>query len=209
MTIVFFVAGPVRANEGIVNLRSNGRSSCFAASIYMDGVYRVMMTCREIVTAVSAEKNRYIVWYEDTAGKIKNVGELVNGKMSVIIYPRFVRLFVTTEESDYPTKPSDIVLNGYLEPIDFGKETSGGVILSTITPTSNIIPTVTPTPTKEITATPTIKVTTAITPKTTSTTTQSGLGSALSTIFKIALFGFGLLLVVVGVFSFLQRRRSL
>lgn len=195
------------ANEGVVNLRGNGRTACFASSIFMDGVYRVMMTCRELVTAISAEQNRYIVWYEDVTGKVKNVGEVVNGKMSTIIYPRFVKLFVTTEENDYPLKPSsNVIVNGLVQPIDFGG--GSGLVLTTITPTAEFTPTVTPTPTKIVTPTPTAKITAVITPKAT-TTSQSGLGSALSTIFKVALFGFGLLLVIVGVFSFLQRRRSL
>lgn len=195
------------ANEGVVNLRGNNRTACFASSIFIDGSYRVMMTCRELVTAISAEQNRYIVWYEDVSGKVKNVGEVANGKMSSIIYPRFVRLFVTTEENDYPLKPSaNVIMSGLVQPIDFGG--GSGLVLTTITPTTEITPTVTSTPTKVVTPTPTARVTAVITPKTTSTT-QSGLGTALSTIFKVALFGFGLLLVIVGVFSFLQRRRSL
>jgi len=210
VTLVFFGSGVVMANEGVINLRGTGRMACYASSIYIDGNYRVTMTCRELITAISPEKNRYIVWYEDTAGKVRSASEIQNGKMTTIIRDKFVRLFVTTEENDYPVKPStDVILNGYVAPIDFGGDSAGGgVILSTITPIVSVTTEVTPTPTKEK-VTPTAKVTTVVTPKATGTTSQSGLGSALSTIFKVALFGFGLLLVVVGVFSFLQRRRSL
>lgn len=204
---LFVIVKGAVANEGIVNLRGMGKSACFAVSMYIDGNYRVMMSCRELVTAISPEKNRYIVWYEDTFGKIKNVAEIINGKMNSIVPVRFVKLFVTTEENDFPMKPSaDVILSGYVQPIDFGKDIPGGVVLTTVTPTVEVTPT--PTPTKEIKATPTARATAVITPRPTSTG-QSGLGSALSTIFKVALFGFGLLLVVVGVFSFLQRRRSL
>ena len=186
------------ANEGIVNMRGAGVGSCFAASVFIDGNYKIIMTCRELRIALSPEKNRYVAWVEGEDGKQKRLGEIVNGKLSTISDIKFVRLFVTSEEDGYGSKPTgDVLLTGGIEPIDFGK----GIVTT---------PIVTPTPTvtqssRYITpkATVTVKATTS------STTSTSGLGSALSTIFKIALFGFGLLLVVVGVFSFLQRRRSL
>ena len=195
----------ISANEGVVNLRGLVKGACFASSIYFDGNYHIMMTCRELLTAISPEKNRYIVWIEDTTGKVKRIGEIVNGKMSTISDVKYIKMFVTAELTDFGPKPSDdLVLSGQIEPIDFGK---------------NIVTTPFPTPTIAVSVTTEPKTTVAqttpratITPKITSTTTTSstsGLGSALSTIFKIALFGFGLLLVIVGVFSFLQRRRSL
>lgn len=207
LALAFFVfVKGASANEGTVDLRGSMRGACFAASIYMDGSYKILMTCRELVTAIQPEKNRYVVWIEDVTGKVKRIGEIVNGKMSTISDVKFVKMFVTIEESDYGNKPSeDVVLSGFVTAIDFGKDIqSTPIITSIVTPTTEI----TPTPSRDVTAT--VKVTTPTVTKTTSSTTsQSGLGSALSTIFKIALFGFGLLLVVVGVFSFLQRRRSL
>ncbi len=196
--VILFGPKQIMANEGIVNMRGAGVGSCFAASVYIDGSYKILMTCRELRIALSPEKNRYVAWVEGEDAKQKRLGEIVNGKLSTITDIKFVKLFVTSEEDSYGNKPlGDVLLTGGIEPIDFGK----GVIAT---------PIVTPTPTiSQATKTTTPKVT--ATPKVTGTTTNStsGLGSALSTIFKIALFGFGLLLVVVGVFSFLQRRRSL
>lgn len=187
------------ANEGVLNLRGNGVGSCFAASIYVDGSYKILMSCRELKIALSPEKNRYVAWVEAEDGKQKRLGEIVNGKLSTITDIKFVKIFITSEEDSYGNKPvGDVMLTGSIEPIDFGKGVASA-------------PIITSTPTISLTATPKVTTTSkkTVTGTTTSTSTQSGLGSALSTIFKIALFGFGLLLVVVGVFSFLQRRRSL
>lgn len=192
--IVFFFPKTASANEGIVNLRGTGTSgSCFAASVFIDGTYKILMTCRELKTALSPEKNRYVAWVEDDGAKQKRLGEIVNGKLSSITDVKFVRIFVTVESDGYGNEPSeDVLLTGFTEAINFG---AGVVSAPILTPT--------PTPTAETR-------TTAPTQSTTKTTTgQSGLGSALSTIFKIALLGFGVLLLVVGVFSFISRRRSL
>ena len=196
---LFTLKAKVSANEGILNLRGNGIGSCYAASVYVDGAYRILMTCRELKIALSPEKNRYVAWVEAEDGKQKRLGEIVNGKMSTITDVKFTRVFITSEEDSYGNKPSgEILLTATIEPIDFGKSV-----------VSNPIVTATPTVTQAVSF---ITPKATATPKASSTSTtssQSGLGSALSTIFKVALFGFGLLLVVVGVFSFLQRRRSL
>lgn len=194
----FLFKGSVLANEGVLNLRGNSGGSCFAASIYIDGAYRILMTCRELKIALSPERTRYVAWVVGEDDKQKRLGEIVNGKMNVMTDVRIKQIFITSEDDGYGNKPTgEVLLSGGVEPIDFGK----GVVLPTATPTpAQITATVTTTP--KATATP--KPTTA-----TSQNGESSLGSALSTVFKIALFGFGLLLVVVGVFSFLQRRRSL
>lgn len=189
------------ANEGVVNLRGNGAGSCFAASVYVDGNYRIVMTCRDLRIALSAEKNRYVAWIEGEEGKQKRIGEVEKGKLSTISDMKFVKLFITSEEDSYGNKPSiDVMVSGIIEPIDFGKSVVAPAIISP-TPTQEKEVNVTKT---KVTATPKATVT-----STSTSTSSTGLGSALSTIFKIGLFGFGLLLVIVGVFSFLQRRRSL
>jgi len=188
----------VSANEGVINLRGAGTNgACYAASVFIDGNYRILATCRELKTALSPEKNRYVAWVEDVDGKQKSLGEIVNGKLSTITSDKFIRILVTAETDGYGNKPSeDVLLTGFVEPIDFGK---------------NIVsaPIITPTPTQaKISAT----ITTTKSGNTTvntNQTAQSGIGSALGTIFKIALLGFGVLLLIVGVFSFLSRRRSL
>jgi len=181
----------VSANEGLVNLRNDGADgACFAASVYVDGVYRILATCRDLKIALSPEKNRYVLWVETEEGKNRRIGEITNGKLSVSVDDKFSKMFVSAETDAYTNKPSeDILLRGDLTPINFGKTTG----MPIVTPT--------PTQTKEISKVSEQKA--EVTPS------QSGLGSALSTIFKIALFGFGVLLVVVGVFSFISRKRGL
>lgn len=189
--VVLFFPKLAQANEGVTNLRGTSGISgaCFAASVFIDGNYKILMTCRDLKIALSPEKNIYVAWVEDDAGKQKKLGEIVNGKMSTITDIKFVRIFVTAEVDGYGNKSSeDVLLTGFIEPINFG---AGIVSEPIITPT--------PTPIKVDETAPT----TAAQPG------QSGLGSALSTIFRVALLGFGILLLVVGVFSFLSRRRSL
>jgi hypothetical protein len=190
--VLFFPKG-AQANEGIVNLRGTGVSgSCYAASVFIDGTYKILMTCRELKIALSPEKNRYVAWVEDAVAKQKRLGEIANGKLSSITDIKFVRIFVTVESDGYGNTPSeDVLLTGFVEPINFGPG-----IAST--------PIVTPTPTPSTTevVVPTVRAGEPV-------QGQSGLGSALGTVFKVALLGFGVLLLVVGVFSFLSRKRSL
>ncbi|OGD83138.1 hypothetical protein A2572_03760 [Candidatus Collierbacteria bacterium RIFOXYD1_FULL_40_9] len=199
LTFAFLVKGTANANEGILNLRGSG-ASCFAASIYVDSAYRILMTCRELKIALTPERTRYVAWVVGEDDKQKRLGEIVNGKMSVMTDVKIKQVFITSEDDSYGNKPTgEVLLSAGVEPIDFGK----GVVSMTPTPTPTQI-SVTATVTKAPKATATPKPTSS-----TDATKSSGLGSALSTVFKIALFGFGLLLIIVGVFSFLQRRRSL
>lgn len=192
----FLMAKPVSANEGVVNLRGAGTNgACYAVSVFIDGSYKILATCRELKIALSPEKNRYVAWVEDVDGKQRSLGEIANGKLSTVTSDKFVRMFVTAETDGYGNKPSeDVLLTGFVEPIDFGK---GIVSAPIVTPT--------PTPSK---LSPTVSAKNGAT-VTETPANQSGLGSALSTVFKIALLGFGVLLLIVGVFSFLSRRRSL
>ncbi len=199
--LAFFMSGKTSfANEGVLNLRGIGGASCFAASVYVDGAYRILMTCRELKSALAPEKNRFVAWVEaEEDAKQKRLGEIVNGKMSVVTDVKFSRIFVTLEVDGYGNEPSsDVLLVGSVAPIDFGTAISAPVTIS-----------LTPTPTDEVKTTPTKKTSTPKPTKASDDGDTSGLGSALSVVFKIALFGFGLLLLIVGVFSFLQRRRSL
>ena len=190
--LVFFLPKSVLANEGTVNLRSGGTNgACFAASVFVDGTYRILITCRELKTALSPEKNRYVAWVEDDGGKQKSLGEIVNGKLATLTSEKFIKMFITAETDGYGNKPSeDVLLTGLIQPIDFG----AGIIST---------PIITPTPT------PTQVLDNKTTQNNTTAPSQAGLGSALSTVFKIALLGFGVLLLIVGVFSFLSRRRGL
>lgn len=185
------VARVVRANEGVIQLagKTDADGRCFAASIYVDGNYKLLMTCRGLSMALDPVLNKYIVW-ANVAEKKQRLGEIVNGKLSAVIGEKFDSLFVTLESDAYSNKPSiNMVLNGKVEPIDFGK----GVFNSSLAPTptaaqsggqatSTIV--ATPAPTKNLTG-------------------------AVVAIGKAILFGFIILLIIVGVMSFLARRKNL
>ena len=196
----FVLAKPAMANEGIVLMRGAGQSgSCFAASVFIDGSYRVLVTCRDLKVALSPEQNRYVVWQTADNGNVRRLGEIDNGKLQSSTDQKFTQLFMTAESDGYGSKPSaTVLLTGYVQPINFD---TGSVALA---PSITAAPT--PTPKKSANATPTV------TPNKENITGQqpsAGIGGALSTVLKIALFGFGALLLIVGVFSFISRKRSL
>jgi len=194
------LAQPAKANEGVVLLRGAGTSgSCFAASVFVDGTYRILATCRDLKTALSPEQNRYVVWSTGETGKIRRIGEIVNGKLATGTDTKFTNLFITAESDGYGSKPSDsILLSGVVQAINFATGEVKQDVSVTIAPT--------PTPEKAIKATPTKTTGAKVTPE---ATVGQGIGGALSTVLKIALFGFGALLLIVGVFSFISRKRAL
>ncbi len=182
----------INASEGIADLRSNGSGgACFAASVFIDNVYKIMATCRDLKIALTPEKNRYVLWMSDEGERVRRLGEVINGKFYGQVDQKFSKLFVTVERDGYVTKPSeDVLLIGQVRDIDFG---------AGVSPAESLI---TPTPTQKKAV---------ITPKDEQVeeAEQGGLGSTLGAVFKIVLLGFGALLLIVGVFSFLSRRRSL
>ncbi len=195
------LARPVMANEGVVLLRGAGSGgACFATSVFVDGTYRILATCRDLKIALSPEQNRYVVWSTTEAGKTKRIGEIVNGKLATSSDTKFTNLFITAETDGYGSKPSEnVLLTGVLQTINFE---SGEV-----RPDVNVTVAPTPTPSKAVKVTPTTTEKVDVTVE--AENPSKGIGGALSTVLKIALFGFGALLLVVGVFSFISRKRAL
>jgi hypothetical protein len=184
-----------RANEGVIQLagKTDADGRCFAASVYVDGNYKLLMTCRGLSMALDPVLNKYIVW-ANVGEKKQRLGEIVNGKLSAVIGEKFDSLFVTLESDAYSNKPSiNMVLNGKIEQIDFGN----GVFNSSLAPSPTAVQsggqamaltgdqnTVTPAPARNLTG-------------------------AVVAIGKAILFGFIILLIIVGVMSFLARRKNL
>lgn len=179
---------PALATEGTFRMVPpiNGEGRCFASSVYVDGMYRVLLTCRELRVAVDAEANKYVVWSEVlSSGKKKRMGEVLNGKLMASSEDKFDRLFLTAERDSYVTKPAGVeLLSGTVEPIDFGSTVANAKV--------------TPTPTSFKAATTTI-----------AEPQPSKLVSVVTGLGKAILIGFVLLLVIVGVMSYLARRKSL
>lgn len=183
--------GSAWANEGTVDLRPEPgkRGGCFAASVYLDGSYKVLVSCRDLPVALAPERNKYVLWRE-FEGKVSRLNVLSNGKLSATANSRFDRLFVTVEYNARANKPSEeVIASGDLRPLSFDREVGWPAV---VTPT--------PTPDREVvgvTATPTVMPMT------------SGLVKTIKGIGRAVGLGFLLLLVVVGVLSFLARKRSL
>lgn len=179
---------PAMASEGTFKMvpRVGGEGRCFASSVYVDGMYRVLVTCRDLRVAVDAEANKYVVWSEVlSSGKRRRMGEILNGKLMANSEEKFDRLFVTAERDSYLTKPVGVeLLSGTVEPIDFGS----AVVNAKVTPT----PTVYKAVVQEV-----------------STAQPSRLVSVVTGLGKAILIGFVLLLIIVGVMSYLARRKSL
>lgn len=186
---------PAMASEGTVKMIPSvgGEGRCFASSVYVDGMYRVLVTCRDLRVAVDAEANKYVVWSEVlSSGKRRRMGEVLNGKLMASSEEKFDRLFLTAERDSYVTKPTGAdLLSGTVEPIDFG---------------SAVNVKVTPTPTA-------YKASTTAKETGVGTVAEQGQPSRLVSVVtglgKAILIGFVLLLVIVGVMSYLARRKSL
>lgn len=201
LTAFLFVAGATAAlaNEGVFRLAGStpGSGRCFAASIYIDTSYKVLMTCRGLVVASDPVYNKYVVWTQ-IGERTQRIGEIVSGKMSSNIPDKFDALFVTLEADAFPSKPTGAtVLTGKLEQIDFG---TGLAPIVTGQPVG-----VSPTPTISPARLGTLPA--AATPA--PTQDQNRLTALVVGIGRAILFGFILLLIVVGVMSFLARRKNL
>jgi len=170
-----------------------GEGRCFASSVFVDGLYRVLVTCRDLRVAVDAEANKYVVWSEVlSSGKRRRMGEIMNGKLMSNVDEKFDRIFVTTERDSYVSKPVGAeVLSGTVELIDFG---------------STVNARVTPTPTSYKATTTAKETGTAVVEP---MAQPSRLVSVVTGLGKAILLGFVILLVIVGVMSYLARRKSL
>ncbi len=188
-TIALFFAADARANEGTAYLKPEGGKAgeCFVSSIFVEGSYKVMASCRNLPVAWSAEKNRYVLW-RTSGEKVSRIGEIIAGKLYNNINDKFERLLVTAESDGYTNKPSeDVVARGELEALAFGSSSTGKSFY-------------TPAPTT------TAKGSDILVPQPTGT---SKLTSAVVGVAKVVILGFVLLLVVVGVLGFLARKRGL
>ncbi|OGD73864.1 hypothetical protein A3A84_04105 [Candidatus Collierbacteria bacterium RIFCSPLOWO2_01_FULL_50_23] len=194
--LLLATAKVVRANEGVVQLagKTDADGRCFAVSIYIEGNYKLLLTCRGLTMALDPVLNKYVVW-ANVAERKQRLGEVVSGKLSGVIAEKFDSLFVTLESDGYPSKPSiNMVLNGKVEAIDFGKGTFNSSLVAVapsvtgkevkIDERGAVVPTVTQAPPKNLTG-------------------------AVVAIGKAILFGFIILLIIVGVMSFLARRKNL
>lgn len=122
LMLFFLTASSASASEGVVKLNAGAGFSgrCFAVSVFEEGMYRVLMTCRDLKVAYSAEGGFYVLWAENSEGKVYRLGEVERGKISTSVDQSFSKLFVTLEGDSYPRKASEQrVMEGMMEEIPF------------------------------------------------------------------------------------------
>jgi len=189
--IFFVLVLPVMASEGIAKLESVGgeMGSCFVASVHVEGRFRVLMTCRDLRSALDPVRNKYVAWTKN-GENLKKLGEIENGKLQASMSDEFKEVVITVEESNRINKSSGgVVLAGKMEKI----ELDSGQARMTDWDETVVTPMVTPTPTSM----PKIDAASA-----------TGAGSVFKILGKALLTGFLVLLGVVGVLSYLSRRKK-
>jgi len=191
--IFLAMVGSVRAMEGTAVLSSNEdqTGSCFTASVFYEGRYRVLLTCRGLKSALDPVRNKYVVWAKN-GENLKRMGEVVNGKMRTSMDQEFKELVITAERDSYINKPSgEILLKGTMESIKF----DGTKAIEEITPVVE----------EQVEEIEEIDDRGAVIPEVKG---ESSVGGAFKVLGKALLTGFAVLIVVVGVLSYFSRRKK-
>jgi len=186
-----------RANEGIFRMlpQSGSGMNCFVTSIYIDGTYKMIGTCRGLTMAYSAEQTKYVLWkMEEGETKWTRVDEVTDGKITASSGKKFTSLAISAETPVYARTPEGpVVMEGDMEQIPFAGGSSAINIDSGLVRVS-------------VTATPTRKAQPLL--STSTDTTQSGVSKVVSTIGRIVLFLFIALIVIVIVMAVVMRRKE-
>jgi hypothetical protein len=193
--ITFLVLGSIftkgaYASEGAIKLNPvTGNSPvCLTNSVYIDGAYHLLMTCRGLVTPYSAEVTRYALWqYSPETKKWLYVGRLNQGKFDGVAQAKFNDLMITAEEKNTPRTPSEfVVAKGSVVPFEFDKSA---------TPIVTSMPSATPTPTPTVATNP----------------GQSGsvISRVAGTVLRLLVIAFVVVLVAVVVMTVITRRREM
>lgn len=158
----FLQATRAEASEGVVELGSiNGSTTrCFAMSTLVNRStnYLLVLQCRNLIYPVEPVGMFYILWSNPIGlGKDSKpipIGDIAFGNLSFNIQNSFSSLFITKEQTQSPSQPSnDRVMEGRVKSISFlEKEPTPTIIPS---PTIKLSPVIEPTPKITQTVTPT------------------------------------------------------
>ncbi len=195
--------GEILANEGtvVLNPEAGYVGKCYLASVYIDSSYRVIGSCRGLPVALSAEQNKYVLWRQMGESAYRMV-PIENGKFNTAVAEKFENVFITVESDSYTNKPSGpVVARGTLSPLplNVSGQASGGTFSSSPGVAQG-------------------GVTVSLSPRSASnssvsssanTTGADRLGVLLRGVGRALIYGFVLLLIIVGVLSFLSRRKNL
>lgn len=189
--------GQVRASEGKIDLTSDSSGAvCLGTSVFVEGRYRILFSCRGLEMAADPVYNRYMVWTRDEEGSLRRLGEIKNGKLQASVTDAFVGAEVSLESKTSPIKPSGrVVLIGEVLPFNFGEtvESEDEWVGQPSTVDEQEEETVDDRGAVSATTTP---------------STASGFSKVLSGILKALLIGFVVIIVVVGASSYLSSRRK-
>lgn len=190
----------VEASEGVVELGSiNGSPTrCFAmsTSVNRSTNFLVVIRCRNLIYPVGPGMF-YILWSNPIGlgkdSKPTPIGDIAFGDVSFNIQNSFSSLFITKEQTQSPSQPSnDRVMEGSVKPISFLEKE----------PTPTIIPSPTIKPLLTIELTP--KITQAVTP-----TPKPKSGVSFLTIMQTSGILIIVIFILVGIFLVINKiRRS-
>lgn len=190
----------VKANEGEFVLKTSEESQavCKGTSVFVDGRYRVLLSCRGLEMAPDPVFNRYMVWTKEEDGKLRRLGEIKNGKLQGSSEDAFTIVEVSLESKSSPLKPSEkMVMVGEIVAFEFGEviEEKEEVVLGDEVEQVDLNDDVVDE----------VDDRGAVTPAVESTT--SGFSKVLSAVLKALLAGFVVVILVVGISSYFSGRK--
>lgn len=189
-------AGSVRASEGSLYLSDDKGGVCLGSSVFVDGRYRVLLSCRGLEMAADPIFNRYMVWSEEVGGKMRRLGEIEKGKLQASSDEAFTGLKVSLESEASPLRQEgEMVMSGEVEEFNFGRE-----ILEERTEEKDVSEIVLDDSLDEE-----MEDRGAVTPAVEST--ASGFSRVLSGVLKALLAGFVVVILIVGVSSYFSNRK--
>lgn len=192
--------GQVKASEGEFVLRTSEESEavCVGSSVFVNGRYRVLLSCRGLEMAPDPVFNRYMVWTREEDGKLRRLGEIENGKLQGSSEEMFTTVEVSLESKSSPLKPSEkMVMAGDVVALEFGGEIEEKeeVVLSDEVDQIDLNDDVVDEVDDRGVITPAVESTT------------SGFSKVLSAVLKALLAGFVVVILVVGASSYLSGRK--
>jgi len=201
--LVFFslMVGQVMANEGNLVVKSNedSNATCVGDSVFVDGRYRVLLSCRGLEMAPDPVFNRYMAWTKEEDGRLRRLGEIENGKLQGSTEDAFTAIKISLESKSSPLKPSEkMVMSGEVVPFDFGEkeeEREEVVVVDEEVVDVDLDSEVVVDVDDRGAVTPAIE------------STASGFSKVLSAVLKALLAGFVVVILVVGISSYFSSRK--
>ena len=203
LVFLSLTVGQVRANEGKLVLKTSeeSKSICVGDSVFIDGRYRVLLSCRGLEMAPDPVFNRYMAWTKEEDGKLRRLGEIERGKLQGSTEDPFTAIEISLESKGSPLKPSErIVMTGDVVAFEFGveEEKKEEIVvmdegIDEVSLDSDVVVDVDDRG--------------AVTPTTEST--ASGFSKVLSAVLKALLAGFVVVILVVGISSYFSSRKKI